>query len=40
MCFSVRYGSRVLHIAKGKNGIEIANLDDLVTVIETVKTAV
>lgn len=40
LCFSVRYGSRVLDIAKGKNAVEVANLDDLVTVIETVKLAV
>ncbi len=40
LCFSVRYGSRVLDIAKGKNAIEVANLDDLAAVIETVKAAV
>ena len=40
LCFSVRYGARVLDIAKGKNAIEVTNLDDLVTVIETVKSAV
>jgi hypothetical protein len=40
LCFSVRYGSRVLDIAKGKNAIEVANLDDLAAVIETVKSAV
>lgn len=40
VCFSVRYGSRVLDIAKGKNAIEIANIADLIAVIETVKSAV
>ena len=40
MCFSVRYGSRVLDIAKGKNAIEIASMNDLIAVIETVKSAV
>jgi hypothetical protein len=40
LCFPVRYGSRVLDIAKGKNAIEVANIDDLVTVIETLKSAV
>ena len=40
VCFSVRYGSRVLDIAKGKNAIEIANMADLIAVIETVKSAV
>ena len=36
----MRYGSRVLDIAKGKNAIEIANMVDLIAVIETVKSAV
>jgi hypothetical protein len=36
----VRYGSRVLDIAKGKNAIEITNMADLIAVIETVKSAV
>ena len=36
----MRYGSRVLDIAKGKNAIEIASMNDLITVIETVKSAV
>lgn len=40
VCFLVRYGSRVLDIAKGKNAIEIANMADLIAVIETVKSAV
>ena len=40
VCFSVRYGSRVLDIAKGKNAIEIASMNDLIAVIETVKSAV
>ena len=30
LCFSVRYGAKVLDIAKGKNAVEVANLDDLV----------
>jgi len=40
VCFSVCYGSRVLEIARGKNAIEIANMDDLITVIEAVKSTV
>ncbi len=36
----MRYGSRVLDIAKGKNAIEIASMNDLIAVIETVKSAV
>ena len=40
VCFLVRYGSRVLDIAKGKNAIEIANMDELVAAIEAVKSAV
>ena len=36
----MRYGSRVLDIAKGKNAIEIVNMDDLIAVIEDSKSAV
>lgn len=36
----VEIGSRVLDINRGKNAIEIANIADLIAVIETVKSAV
>ena len=37
---AVKYGSQVLSFAKGKNAIEVANLDDLAAAIETVKSSV
>lgn len=38
--FEVRYGSRVIEIAKGKTGIEVDTLGDLPSVIEVMKKAV
>ena len=38
--FLLRYESRVLDIALSKNDIEIASMNDLIAVIETVKSAV
>ena len=40
VCVQVRYGTRVLELAKGKNSIEVANGDELLSVLETVKSAV
>ena len=37
---AVRYGARVLELAKGKNAVEVANLAELVDVLNTVKLAV
>jgi hypothetical protein len=37
---SVKYGSQVLTFAKGKNAIEVANADELITVLKTLKDAV
>jgi hypothetical protein len=39
LALSVRYGTRVLELAKGKFAVEIASTAELVTVLETVKTA-
>jgi len=36
----VRYGTRVLELAKGKNSIEVANGTELLSVLETVKRCV
>ncbi len=36
----MRCGSRILEIARGKNAIEITNMEKLVALIETVKSAV
>ena len=40
VCLQVRYGTRVLELAKGKNSIEVANGDELLSVLETVKRCV
>ena len=40
VCVQVRYGTRVLELAKGKNSIEVANGDELLSVLETVKKCV
>ena len=37
---SVKYGSQVLTFAKGKNAIEVANADDLIAALKTLKDAV
>ena len=37
---AIRYGAKQLDIAKGKNAIEVANNDELITVLQLVKTAV
>jgi hypothetical protein len=40
VCLQVRYGTRVMEIAKGKNSIEVASAAELLTVLATVKSAV
>jgi hypothetical protein len=40
VCLQVRYGTRVLELAKGKNSIEVGNASELVSVLETVKKCV
>ena len=40
VCMSVRYGSKVLELAKGKTAIEVADAQDLIKTLETVKAAV
>jgi hypothetical protein len=37
---AVKYGSQVLTFAKGKNAIEVANAEDLIAVLKTLKEAV
>jgi hypothetical protein len=37
---AVKYGSQVLTFAKGKNAIEVANTDDLIAALKTLKDAV
>ncbi len=40
VCLQVRYGTRVLELAKGKNSIEVGSGTELLTVLETVKKCV
>ena len=40
VCVQVRYGTRILELAKGKNSIEVANGDELLSVLDTVKKCV
>ncbi len=40
VCLQVRYGTRVLELAKGKNSIEVGTVAELVPVLETVKKCV
>lgn len=40
VCLQVRYGTKVLELAKGKNSIEVGSGAELVAVLETVKKCV
>lgn len=40
VCLQVRYGTRVLELAKGKNSIEVGTGSELLAVLETVKKSV
>ena len=40
VCLQVRYGTRVLELAKGKNSIEVGSGSELLAVLETVKKSV
>jgi hypothetical protein len=40
VCVAVKYGTRVLELAKGKHSIEVGNADDLIKALEIVKGAV
>ena len=39
-CLNIRYGAKVVELAKGKTAIEIVSADDLIKTLELVKTAV
>lgn len=39
-CFSIRYGSKVIELGKGKNAVEVADLNGLIEALNTVKQAV
>jgi hypothetical protein len=40
VCLQVKYGSRVLEFAKGKNAIEVNSADELINALTTLKAAV
>lgn len=40
VCLQVRYGTRVLELAKGKNSIEVGSGSELLSVLDTVKKCV
>ena len=40
VCFNVKYGNKVIELAKGKNAIEVANVKELVEAFGTIKLAV
>ena len=40
VCLQVRYGTRVMELAKGKNSIEVGSGTELLAVLETVKKSV
>jgi hypothetical protein len=40
VCVAIKYGTRVLELAKGKHSIEVGSADDLIKALELVKQAV
>ncbi len=40
VCIQVKYGTRLLELAKGKNAVEVNSADELITVLGTLKSAV
>jgi hypothetical protein len=40
VCISVRYGTKVIELAKGKHSVEVENVQALVKALETIKSAV
>lgn len=40
VCVAIKYGTRVLELAKGRHSIEVANSNDLIKALELVKQAV
>jgi hypothetical protein len=40
VCIAVRYGARVLELAKGKSAIEVATPAELINALETIRSAV
>jgi hypothetical protein len=40
LCLSIRYGSKLLELSKGKSAVELASGEDIVRTLEVVQTAV
>ena len=40
LCLLVRYGSKVIELARGKSAVEVTTLDELVSALGTIKAAV
>jgi len=40
VCVQIKYGSKILEFSKGKNAIEVSSGEELITVLNTLKTAV
>ena len=40
VCLQIKYGSRILEFSKGKNAIEVASGEELISALNTLKTAV
>jgi hypothetical protein len=40
MCVTIKYGTKVIELAKGKPSIEVANKEELISTLELVKKAV
>lgn len=40
VCLNVKYGTKVLELAKGKTAIEVGSINDLIPTLDTIKAAV
>ena len=40
LCLSIRYGSKLLELSKGKSAVELANGDELIRTLEIIQSAV
>ncbi len=40
VCLNIRYGAKLIELAKGKTAIEVANADELLKILDVVKAAV
>ena len=40
VCVSIRYGSKLIELAKGKTAIEVASAEDLIKTLDIIKSAV